>query len=63
MNNVIWIVGRKATLAATSHEYIVEPFLAFTSEAEAIRARDMIEKISGEKVKIASAAMMSERQP
>ncbi len=59
----IWIIGRKATMATNGHEYISTPFIAFHTEAEALRAREMIEKVSGEKVMITSAALMNESEP
>lgn len=56
----IWIIGRKATLATNGHEYITTPFIAFHTEAEAQRAREMIEKVSGEKVMMTIAALWNE---
>lgn len=63
MSNLVWIIGRKATILANGHEYITEPFIAFTKEDDAIKAREMIEKISGEKAMLVTASLMSERQP
>lgn len=57
----VWIIGRKAIILANNHEYMAPPFLGYATEAEALRAREVVEKISGEKVMIAEVPMMSEQ--
>lgn len=57
-SNIVWIIGRKATLATNGHEYIAEPFIAFENEADADAACDMVEKVSGERPKKSTAALM-----
>lgn len=58
----VWIIGRKATIATNGHSYITEPFIAFTSEAEADEACDMIERVSGERPMKAEASFSARRQ-
>lgn len=54
----IWVIGRKATNAGNGLEYIAEPFIAFTREADAIEARDLILKITNEKAMIVKVPVM-----
>lgn len=59
MSNVVWIIGREATILANGHKYITEPFIVFDTEAEADAACDMVERISGERPGKATGARMS----
>lgn len=52
----IWLIGRQVTLP-NGHKYIAEPFIAFDSNAAAQGACDMIEKVTGERLMLASAPL------
>lgn len=54
----IWIIGRKATLAANGHEYIAEPFIAFQTLHEAEAGAALVKRVSGETVSIVEVPMM-----
>jgi hypothetical protein len=58
LSNIVWIIGRKATLATNGYEYMTEPFIAFENEADADAACDMVEKVSGERPMKSSAAFL-----
>lgn len=58
----VWIIGRKATIASNGHDYIAEPFIAFASEADAIEARDIILKITGETIWIVKVPIFGKTQ-
>lgn len=56
-----WVIGRKTTLATNGHSHISEPFIVFESEAEALSAADMVEKVSGERPLIVEASLWKPR--
>lgn len=53
--SICWIIGRKVTMT-NGHDYMAEPFIVFDDKAEAEKASNLIEKISGERPKITEAA-------
>lgn len=42
--NIVWIIGRKATIATNGNEYMTEPFIAFETEADADAALSLPEQ-------------------
>lgn len=56
--STIWIIGRETEIASNGHKYITEPFIAFATEADADAACDLVEKISGERPRKATAGFM-----
>lgn len=57
--NVVWLIGRRVTIASNGHEYMSDPFIAFETEAEADAACDLVERISGERPMKTTADLMS----
>lgn len=52
-----WIIGREATIAPNGHKYIAEPFIVFSTEAEADAACDMVQRVSGDRPKKVEGAL------
>lgn len=59
----IWVIGRKATIAASGHEYITEPFVAFRTRVEADAAAAMVKRISGEDVLVVEVPISAVEEP